>query len=108
MVEPAHGTSIARRSIGELKLRLGCGTIPRMSAAPVIDSTRCPLCGSDNRCAVEIEHATGVAQPPCWCMATPLDAAAARLLRERIPEQARDAACICTACMARFVACLQT
>ncbi|MEZ5706910.1 MAG: cysteine-rich CWC family protein [Burkholderiaceae bacterium] len=30
--------------------------------------TQCPLCGADNRCAMEIERATGQAQPPCWCV----------------------------------------
>lgn len=79
-------------------------TMRRMRAAPVIDTTRCPLCGGDNRCAIEVEHVTGVPQPPCWCMSTPLDAASAGALRERIPDEARDAACICAACMARFIA----
>ena len=75
-----------------------------MSAASIIDATRCPLCGSDNRCALEIERATGAPQPPCWCMAAPLDAAATAALRERIPESARGLACVCAACMAQLLA----
>ena len=31
------------------------------------DPTRCPLCGGDNRCAMEIQRETGEPQPPCWC-----------------------------------------
>lgn len=62
---------------------------------PVIDPTRCPLCGGDNRCANEIERATGVAQPPCWCTTAsfPPD------LMTRLPAEARDKACICPACV---------
>ena len=49
-----------------------------------VDPTRCPLCGGDNRCAMEIERATGQAQPPCWCLA----ASFAPELLARLPPQA--------------------
>ncbi|HSV57841.1 MAG TPA: cysteine-rich CWC family protein [Variovorax sp.] len=71
-----------------------------MSATSVIDATRCPLCGADNRCAIEIERETGQAQPPCWCMSATFTAA----LRERIPADARGLACICARCMAKALA----
>ncbi len=34
-----------------------------------IDATRCPLCGEQNRCAMEVARETGEPQAPCWCMA---------------------------------------
>jgi hypothetical protein len=72
-----------------------------MSAAPnVIDATRCPLCGGDNRCAIELERETGQAQAPCWCMSATFTAA----LRERIPLEARNLACICARCMTKALA----
>lgn len=67
-----------------------------MSSLPVIDPTRCPLCGAANACAMDIERTTGVAQGPCWCMTAHFDQA----LRERVPEAARGRACICARCAA--------
>ncbi len=63
-------------------------------SGPIIDATRCPLCGGDNRCAMEVEHATGQPQPPCWCVSAdfPPD------LLARLPEQARGLACVCARC----------
>lgn len=80
-------------------------TMARMNAAPAaIDTTRCPLCGADNRCAVELERATGQAQPPCWCMdKPPMDAAAAQALQQRLPDSARGLACVCAACMVQLL-----
>ncbi|MCV0438447.1 MAG: cysteine-rich CWC family protein [Hydrogenophaga sp.] len=60
------------------------------------DATRCPLCGGDNRCAMEIQRATGEVQPPCWCVGTTFDPD----LFKRIPDAARGQACICAACVA--------
>jgi hypothetical protein len=72
-----------------------------MSATPlVVDATRCPLCGGDNRCAIELEHETGRKQPPCWCM----DGNFTPALLARIPVQARGQACICARCMAQALA----
>jgi len=61
---------------------------------------RCPLCGGDNRCAMEVERATGVPQGPCWCV----DATFEPGLLVRLPEGARGKACICARCVARFAA----
>ncbi len=64
-----------------------------MMPAPT-DATRCPLCGQPNRCAQEIERATGQAQPPCWCTQLRFDDA----LLARLPAAARGTACICRTC----------
>lgn len=60
-----------------------------------IDAMRCPLCGGDNRCAMEVEKATGKPQPPCWCVSETFTPE----LLARIPEAARRSACICPACV---------
>jgi hypothetical protein len=65
------------------------------TASPV-DPNRCPLCGGDNRCAMEVERATGQPQPPCWCTTTRFPAD----LLARLPAQAAGKACICAACLA--------
>ena len=61
---------------------------------PSIDPSLCPLCGSANRCAVELERATGLPQPPCWCMAQKIPAD----VLERIPAPLRNQACVCAQC----------
>ena len=61
---------------------------------PQVDPNRCPLCGQPNQCAMEVERATGVKQPPCWC--TGLDFS--RELLEKLPVESRGKACICNAC----------
>ncbi len=58
------------------------------------DPTRCPLCGGPNGCAMEAQRATGQPQPPCRC--TQVDFSAELLAR--VPEAARDKACICVRC----------
>jgi hypothetical protein len=55
----------------------------------------CPLCGQPNQCAMEVERATGIAQPPCWCAQTQFSAD----LLNKIPEAARGVACLCAACV---------
>lgn len=55
---------------------------------------RCPVCGQPNRCANEIERATGVKQEACWCT----QARFGPELLERVPPEARRLACICPAC----------
>jgi len=67
------------------------------TASPVIDPTRCPLCGQPNTCANEVARETGVAQPPCWC--TQVDFSAEVL--SRVPAHAQRKACICRACAAK-------
>lgn len=59
-----------------------------MTAAP--DPSRCPLCGGDNAC--------GAVQGTrnCWCFAAAIPAAALA----RVPEAARNAACLCARCAA--------
>lgn len=58
------------------------------------DPALCPLCGQPNRCALQAERATGVAQPPCWCN----EVTFAPALLARVPPEARRRACICHAC----------
>ncbi|HZY17247.1 MAG TPA: cysteine-rich CWC family protein [Ramlibacter sp.] len=62
--------------------------------SPVMPATACPLCGADNRCAMESQRRTGHSQPPCWCTRAsfPPD------LLARVPEEARARACICPGC----------
>lgn len=67
-------------------------TRPNMTVNP----NQCPLCGGDNRCAIEIERATGEPQPPCWCVSQAFPPA----LLERLPPQAEGRACICARCVA--------
>jgi hypothetical protein len=61
---------------------------------PSPDPTLCPLCGQSNRCAMEMQRATGQEQPPCWC--TQVDFAAEVLAR--VPAEAQRLSCICAAC----------
>lgn len=66
--------------------------------APPLDATRCPLCGGDNRCAMEIERATGQKQGPCWCVSQTFSAE----LLARLPDSAQGKACICANCLSAF------
>lgn len=59
------------------------------------DQQRCPLCGSDNQCAHVRQQETGVQQEPCWCSRAHFDAA----LLARVPENARNKACVCARCV---------
>lgn len=65
-----------------------------MQVNPAVNPGLCPLCGQVNQCAMEVERATGVKQPPCWCTEASFDA----VLLSSLPAQARDIACICAAC----------
>ena len=65
-----------------------------MQVALPADPGHCPLCGQPNECAMEIERATGVKHPPCWCSQVTFEAS----LLSRLPEHARGKACICPAC----------
>ena len=65
-----------------------------MPETPDLDATLCPLCGKANRCAMELERASGEPQPPCWCTGVTFAPEALA----RIPAQARDRACLCPAC----------
>jgi len=68
---------------------------PSLPAPAGADPTRCPLCGGDNRCALEIERATGQPQPPCWCV----DTAFPPGLLDTLPPDAQGVACVCAACV---------
>jgi len=61
-----------------------------------VDPTRCPICGRPNRCAMEAERETGLAQGPCWCTGVDFGAE----LLARVPAAAQRQACICAACAA--------
>ena len=65
-----------------------------MNQPTTISPEVCPLCAQPNQCAMEIECATGQKQPPCWCTQARFSAE----LLARIPEAARNQACICAAC----------
>lgn len=67
---------------------------------PTVDPNRCPLCGGDNLCAMEIERATGQPQPPCWCLSSSF----APELLAQLPAQADGLACICARCVAAHAA----
>jgi hypothetical protein len=73
-----------------------------MAALLTVDPSRCPLCGGDNRCAIELERATGRKQPPCWCMDEGVTFPPS--LHASLPSEARGLACICANCMASALA----
>lgn len=54
------------------------------------DSTRCPLCGDPNQCAV----AAGRSAETCWCMTATIDPDVVA----SIPEEAQGTVCICPRC----------
>ncbi|MDH4283086.1 MAG: cysteine-rich CWC family protein [Myxococcales bacterium] len=54
------------------------------------DTTRCPLCGQANECAI----AAGRDAESCWCMNVIIDTAALA----SIPPEARGKVCICVRC----------
>ncbi|HEY4665618.1 MAG TPA: cysteine-rich CWC family protein [Comamonas sp.] len=56
----------------------------------ILDSSRCPLCGQANQCAV----AAGLPPESCWCM----QASIAPEALERVPAKQRGKACVCPAC----------
>ncbi|MBX3247804.1 MAG: cysteine-rich CWC family protein [Myxococcales bacterium] len=53
------------------------------------DPRRCALCGGENDCEVARGEAS------CWCFAVTIP----RSLLAKIPEDQRDTACICRACV---------
>ncbi len=53
-----------------------------------IDPSRCPLCGQPNECGIAAGEST------CWCFETAIPAEAL----EKVPPEARGAACICKTC----------
>ncbi len=61
-----------------------------------VEATRCPLCGADNRCAVQAARDVpeAAAIQDCWCMVTDI----APGVLDRIPAAQRGRACICAQC----------
>lgn len=62
----------------------------------VVDASRCPLCGTANRCAMELARETGSDAGECWCMQA--DFSLAPLAQ--VPAPARGLACLCARCAA--------
>lgn len=56
-----------------------------------VDPCRCPLCGTDNACALT----RGCAETACWCAGEVFPAD----LLARIPAAARGRACVCQGCV---------
>jgi hypothetical protein len=66
--------------------------MPKSENSP--EPTRCPLCGQANQCAMEVERATGVEQPACWCTQVSFT----RELLEQLPAESLGQSCICPLC----------
>ena len=64
--------------------------------AALPDPSRCPLCGGPNGCAMHEQRELCRTQEPCWCTRATFTAE----VLARVPEPARDRACICAACAA--------
>ena len=56
------------------------------------DTTKCPLCGKANDCAVD----AGRDPESCWCMTAAMSPSAL----ESIPAEAQGKVCICARCAA--------
>jgi hypothetical protein len=54
------------------------------------DTSRCPLCGASNECAM----AAGRAPETCWCMTAVIDPD----VIASIPSEAQGKVCICARC----------
>ncbi len=61
------------------------------------DPARCPMCRQPNRCAMDVEKATGQKQPPCWCTGVTVGPA----VLAQIPPASWALACVCITCAAR-------
>lgn len=61
-----------------------------------ITPSQCPLCGQANRCAMELERSSGIAQAPCWCTTQSVDPEALA----QLPPEALNQACLCPRCAA--------
>ena len=72
----------------------GAGSAGEPGAGGSLDPSRCPLCGQENRCAMELETQTGTVQAPCWCTHASFSAE----LLARVDPARRDLACICANC----------
>jgi hypothetical protein len=72
--------------------------MPTTPAPSTLDTTRCPLCGALNQCAMAA-GASGIDDPPCWCTRVRID----RAQLARIPVAALGKACLCPACAAALL-----
>ncbi|WP_263146276.1 cysteine-rich CWC family protein [Pseudomonas sp. RIT-PI-AD] len=53
----------------------------------------CPLCGQINHCTQSAEETR---EQPCWCFSAPVS----RHALHRLPDAARNRACLCPRCAA--------
>ncbi len=58
-----------------------------------IDTSRCPLCSEDNRCA----NLKGNAEQ-CWCMNVKVP----REALQQVPQELQGISCICQSCATRY------
>lgn len=56
-----------------------------------MDTSRCPICGEANACAMADPATAG---GPCWCTAATISGD----VLDRVPEEARRKACVCPRC----------
>lgn len=56
-----------------------------------LDTSRCPICGTQNKCVMADGAEPGT---PCWCTSLQIS----RETLDRVPEEARNKACICPNC----------
>lgn len=59
------------------------------------DPGKCPLCGTDNHCQLCTVNAY---KGPCWCARIQIP----EELLARVPEDLKNRACICYACVTNF------
>ena len=57
---------------------------------PAIDPRACPLCSGDNACGM------AAGKSDCWCFHAEISPE----VLERVPPEARNAACVCQGCAA--------
>ena len=62
-----------------------------------IDTSRCPLCGHDNSCAMAIDN-DQVKASACWCTKTKVPPQ----LIATVPAEQKGKACICMDCVEKF------
>ncbi len=77
-------------------MTLAAGASGEPVRSGTLDPSYCPLCGQANRCVMEVEKQTGLAQPPCWCTTATFSPE----LLARIDPARRDLACVCAKCAA--------
>jgi len=70
--------------------------MPADTPPTAIQPSQCPLCGLANRCAMELERSSGIAQAPCWCTT---QSVAPEALAQ-LPPEALNQACLCPRCAA--------